>query len=121
MRRALLVLPLALTGCLSPAQETQVQAAISSNASQITAFCSGDVLPLANSLAGVALASLVPQAAQARTDTLAACQAVPTVALSASTLAWMAGNVTIMKTNGKVLPPPVKPVPIAGTAAASVS
>lgn len=118
MRKFLALVPLLFCGC-SSTQEAAVQSAISTNAAQITSYCNSDVLPIAADPLITLAASASSDVKLAQASSVAACAAVPTVAQSASTLAWLAGNVTTMKSKGKVLAPVVKPVPIAGTGPAT--
>jgi len=115
---------LTLAGCLSPSQEAQVQSAIAANKIRVLNACMTDILPYADSLGADVLASLVPAAAQALATVRATCDPanIDKVSLSASTLAFMAAEKTVIGTNGAVQPATVAPAPItAGTMPASGS
>lgn len=116
MRRLSLFALALLAGC-GASQTAAVDAAIAANASKLTVICNTDVLPYLNGLPGTIVEGLVPIAAQGAQALRNACSAIPTVAASLSTAAWIATELTVIKSNGTVLPAPVAPVSIAAAMA----
>lgn len=122
MKRIALLSVLALTGC-TPAQQaqlvasqTKIEAAVADNAAKIQAVCS-DVLTVANDPLTDLAAMTVPVVAQMQASSRGVCltaEGIAAAAKSASSVDWLSSAATVMSSQGTVLPPVVKPIPVGG-------
>jgi hypothetical protein len=108
--------------CLNASQEANVQAAIAANKAKVASVCATDILPYTNGLPGAVVAGLSPKAGIAVATVNATCDPanLDKVAQSASTIAFLLAEKTVISTNGAVQPATVAPAPItAATVSAS--
>lgn len=103
-----------LCGCLSPANESLVQQAITKNTDLISQYCNQVVLPTVTNPLVTAASAGTPYAANTILALQAACSPlnIAVVSKSASTLAWLAANTTAVAAGGKTPAPVINPVPI---------
>lgn len=118
MRNILIGLAVLCAGCTA-SQQAAIDAAISKNATSIQAFCTSKVIPIATSpltQAALAALDLLPYGGDLSTavaSTVATCNAVDTVAQSATTLPYLEQEVAFIASGGKVAPPPaIAPAPV---------
>jgi hypothetical protein len=100
--------------CLNASQEAAVQSQIAANKVKVASVCMTDILPYTNGLPGMAVSALVPEAAQAVATVNATCDPanLDKVAASASTIAFLLAEKTVISTNAAVRPATVAPAPI---------